>query len=512
MSHLKTVLRNSVMLLVLAILALLFACPARSAEPAARGAGKTALVRVVDLDVGESQRVQLCDGQQAMVKLLKLNETRDPVRQAVRRAEVTVEVNGNKVMLVSATYHLPRTVAGVRIDCSITKGYNSNGTPQSWALDKDARLRLWPAGSPLLRPGTFQYPVKQRWFASLTQMGNVPVYVDGCEQPAQKHIYYHNGLDIGGCEGLTEVVAATDGLVVSAGLDVLPDHRKDTPVSPRYDVVYVLDGRGWYYRYSHLKAIDKRVKPGRVLSMGDRIGLLGKEGGSGGWSHLHFGISARQPSGRWGEQEGYAFLWEAYRRQYKPKVIAVARPHHLIRAGEKVTMDGSKSWCASGRITRFHWQFVDGTTAEGAQVTRSYPKPGCYSEVLKVTDADGHTAYDFAIVQVLDGDHLNRLPPMIHPTYAPTQGIRPGDPITFKVRTFGTTHGKEVWDFGDGTPKVKVQSDGNVKKLDPNGYAVTRHSFKQPGDYIVRVERTNADGVRGVGHLHVRVDSDKRAP
>ena len=157
-------------------------------------------------------------------------------------------------------------------------------------------------------------------------MCNVPVYVDGCERPARKQIYYHNGLDIGGCEGLTEVVAATDGLVVSAGLDVLPDHRKekDTPVSPRYDVVYLLDARGWYYRYSHLKEIDKTVKPGRVMTMGDAIGWLGKEGGSGGWSHLHFGIKARQPSGRWGKQEGYAFLWEAYLRQYRPKVIAVA--------------------------------------------------------------------------------------------------------------------------------------------------------------------------------------------
>ena len=84
--------------------------------------------------------------------------------------------------------------------------------------------------------------------------------------------------------------------------------------------------------------------------------------------------------------------------------------------------------------------------------------------------------------------------------------IRAGDPITFKVRTFGTTDGKEVWNFGDGSEKVEVQSDGNVKKLDPNGYAVTTHSFKAPGDYIVRVERSDRDGIRAVGHLHVRAE------
>ena len=36
---------------------------------------------------------------------------------------------------------------------------------------------------------------------------------------------------------------------------------EDTPVSPRYDVVYVLDDRGWYYRYSHLHTIS--ASPGR---------------------------------------------------------------------------------------------------------------------------------------------------------------------------------------------------------------------------------------------------------
>ncbi len=464
------------------------------------------LVRVVDLNVGESQVVRLCNGKDVTVKLLDLRESRDAIRDAVREARVKITIDGQPADLTSATYHLPTKVGAVQVDCSITKGYNSNGTPESWALDKDARLRLWPADSPLLRPGTFIYPVKQRWFAGLTQMCNEPTFVDGCERPAVKAIYYHNGLDIGGCEGLTEVIAATDGVVVSTGLDVLPEHRDDTPVRPRYDVVYLLDARGWYYRYSHLKEIDPSVKPGRVMKMGDRVGSLGKEGGSGGWTHLHFGIAARQPSGRWGEQEGYAFLWEAYLRQYKPKVIAVARPHRLILAGDEVTLDGSKSWSVAGPIASFQWRFNDGTTAEGARVTRIYAKPGCYSEVLKVTDADGNTNYDFGIVQVLDGDHLDRLPPMIHPNYWPTQNIRPGDVITFKVRTFGTTDGQEIWDFGDGSDKVEVQSDGNVNKLDPNGYAVTTHTFAEPGDYIVRVERTNGDGVSGIGHLLVRVE------
>ncbi len=475
------------------------------------------LVRTVDLQIGESVEVELCDGSQATVKLIDLHETRDEVCFAVRRAEVTVEVNGQRGKLVSATYHRPQTIGNVQIDCPITNGYNKNGSPSFWGLDKDVRLRMWPAGSSLLRPGTFSYPVKQKWFATDTQMANDPVstdtqmandpvYVDGGERAGKRKIYYHSGLDIGGSEGLVEVVAATDALVVSVGDVVLDGHKRDTPVSPRYDVVYLLDGRGWYYRYSHLKEIDKNVLPGRVVSRGDRIGLLGKEGGSGGWSHLHFEIKSRQPSGKWGTQEGYAFLWEAYQRQYQPPVIAVARPHHVTFSGEKVTLDGSRSWSRSGKVADYQWQLHDGSTATTARVEQTYDKPGRYSEVLQVTDDAGNIAYDFAVVVVVDHNHPERRIPSIHPNYYPTIGIRPGDPVTLKVRTFNTTAGKEVWDFGDGSSPVEVQSDGNAVKLAPNGYAVTTHRYDKPGDYVVRVTRTNEHGVDAVGHLHVHVE------
>lgn len=110
-------------------------------------------VRTIDLNKGESHDVELTGGKKVTIKLLELREDRDEFRDAVRKAEVTVEVAGQKVSLVSANYRLPLTVAGVQIDCPITKGYRSNSTSgvagaDPWGLDKDARLRLWPAGSP----------------------------------------------------------------------------------------------------------------------------------------------------------------------------------------------------------------------------------------------------------------------------------------------------------------------------------------------------------------------------
>jgi hypothetical protein len=460
------------------------------------------LHRTVDLDLGESAEVEPPGGKKVAVKLVELDESRDSVCQAVRRARVKVEIDGRAVELVSGNYHLPVKAGAVQVDCPITKGYNADSRTDAWGLVKAARIRVWAADSPWIPPDSFQYPAKQRWFASMTHMANEPVWVDGGDVPGPRKIYYHYGLDIGGTEERVDVVAATDGLVVSAGKEVLPEHAKDTPVAIRYDVVYLQDPRGWYYRYSHLKSFDVRL--GQRIRRGEKIGLLGKEGGSGGWSHLHFDITRRQPSGKWGIEEGYAFLWEAYLREHRPKLLAVARPHHLVWAGEKVVLDGSKSW---GEGLRFEWTFTEGGTAAGPQVERSYEKPGMYSETLRITDAAGRVDVDFAVVQVLDRAAPKTLPPSIHPNYAPTFGIKPGDPVTFKVRTFRTQEGEERWDFGDGSPAVTVKSDGNAVQHAPEGYAKTTHAFEKPGLYVVRVERANSVG-KAVGHVKVRVGEE----
>ncbi len=473
----------------------------------------TAPMSVVDLNVGDSQEVTLSNGQKVTVKLLDLKEERDTLRGAVRRGEVKVQVGDKEVSLVSANYRLPVKVGNVQIDCAVTKGYVGRSSKTTngmdvWGLDKDARIRVWPADSPLINPGTFMYPARQRWFASATQMANEPTHVDGGEKPDfSAGIYYHYGLDMGGAEGLVDVVAATDGLVVSVGKEVLPGYG-DTPVAPRYDVVYLLDNRGWFYRYSHLKTISGELKPGVRIKLGDPVGVLGKEGGSGGWSHLHFDISGRQPSGKWGIIDGYAFLWEAYVNEHHPKLLAVARPHHFVAVGEKTLLDGTRSWSAAGPVSKFEWTCTDGKTATGPTFERTYDKPGIYSEILKITDKAGLIDYDFAIVNVIDKNHLDELPPSIHAVYAPTMNLQPGLAILFLVRTFRTTDGEETWDFGDGTPPDTVKSDGNVQPLAKDGYAATTHKFEKPGLYVVRVVRSNKLGHTATGHVKVRIGAE----
>ena len=356
-------------------------------------------------------------------------------------------------------------------------------------------------------PRQFVYPVKQRWFVSATQMANEPVFNNAEETQKVRNIYYHYGLDFGGAEILTEVVAATDGLVVSAGTAVLPGY-KDTPVAIRYDVIYLLDAQGWYYRYSHLHSFAEGIKAGVKVKAGQKLGMLGKEGASGGGSHLHLDIFCRQPSGKWGCQEAYCFVWEAYRKQYDPKLVAVARPHHFLAAGETALLDGGKSWSADGKIVRYQWTFTDGTTAEGAQVKRQYAHPGYYSEILKVTDAAGRSDYDFAVVVVAERDHpergcagpARRLLPVARRACRRHRDLQGADVRRYAgPRNVGLRRR-----HAEGRYAVQPHAEPHAK----DGYAVITHRYERPGDYLVRVECNSDHGWPAIARVHVPVKAD----
>jgi murein DD-endopeptidase MepM/ murein hydrolase activator NlpD len=420
-----------------------------------------------------------------------------------------VKVNGQEAWLGCGNYNLPKIVGGVQIDCPVTIALAANSRTNPWGLAKEARLRIWPGGSPYLNPGSYVYPVKQRWFATDTQMSNQPSYVDGSEAPSAKRIYYHYGLDVGGAEALTEVVAATEGQVVVRGRTALPEYMKSPYTEVGYDGVVVLDERGWFHWYFHLFSIDEGIRLGERVRAGQPVGRIGKEGSAGYWSHLHYEIRGPQQSGAAGIVEGYAFLWEAYLREYAPDVIAVARPHSFVWVGEEAKLDGSRSWARRG-VARYEWTFGDGTKASGPSVSRTYSRPGTYSEILKVTDRSGRSAYDFAVVQVVErqkGEKRSedRLPPTIHASFWPGMGLRTGQPVTFLVRTCRTTSGEETWDFGDGSAPVSVKSDGCASGRAKDGYARTEHVFRRPGDYLVKVERANERGEKAIGRLWVPV-------
>jgi len=458
---------------------------------------------VTEIDIGESQNITLTNGEIIKLKLLQVDVIRDSVRNAVRKGSVKVSVDGEEITI---NYNLPVVIGKVQIDCPYIKDYEAKTTKNRWSVTKDARIRLWPKGSPIITPGTFVYPIKQTWFAAMTQLGNEPTYVDWGEGTVGDKVYYHSGHDFGGAEGMDEIISATDGLVIAANNETLEGYD-DFPGDIRVDVVYVESDLGWFIRYSHLDSTNPAIIPGTRVKMGQKIGRIGKQGGSGGWVHLHFELKNKETvSGGWGTEDAYPYVWEAYVNQFKPSVIAVARPHHLLWTGQETTLDGSKSKSLTGDITSYEWTFSDGTTAQGAVQKRSYEIPGEFSEILKVTDSNGNIDYDFAVVQVYDRENPEATIPVMQPAYHPSLNIKPGDPITFLVRTFNTAVGNEVWDFGDGSPTVSVKCE----TVDPNNFqqgdfAETVHSYSEPGHYIVSVEREDEAGLMARAHLHVVV-------
>jgi murein DD-endopeptidase MepM/ murein hydrolase activator NlpD len=465
---------------------------------------QTSLVRTVDLDLGETQSVTLSNGSTAVVKLLQVDVTREPVTRMLEDLTVSLEVNGERVTLRCGNYQLPVQAGGVQVDTTAVAPLTGDSNFDWWKLKKAARVRLWPANSPWIEPGTFLYPIKQRWFGSTTWFSNEPV----SRRPGPNgKVYYHAGMDIGAAEGLAEVVAATDGVLVSVGTERAPG-TPHPAAQPRYDVVYVVDGRGWAYRYSHLDVIDPALKPGGRVKMGQRLGYVGKHGSSGGWTHLHFHVESVQPSGEWGVQDSYAFLWQAYRAQYDPALIAVARPHRSTQVGGVVTLDASRSWAKQG-VRSYKWTLSDGTTAEGPTVRRTYAKPGTYSEIVAVTDNAGNVDYDFALVRVYAGVRADGTASVVrvHAAYAPTFGIKPGDPVVFRSRGFEAGAGNDVFDFGDGTKPVPVPSNIDAAQHAANGYGAVIHHYRKPGTYIVKVERKDeATGHVAMQHLRVVVE------
>ncbi len=239
------------------------------------------------------------------------------------------------------------------------------------------------------------------------------------------------------------------------------------------------------------------IKPGVQVKMGEQIGIIGKKGESGGWSHLHFHINGTTGSEK-GIINAYPFIIEAYLNDHPGTLQAIARPHYLVRAGDNIELSGLRSICDQGKILSYHWDFHDGTKSDKAVVKKIYQKAGVYSEILRVRNNQGQEDIDFAVVHVLDGKNtLDLLPPSIDLTYYPTENLKPNDDVFMKARTFRVSGGKEIWDFGDGTT-------GETCSM--NDYATISHHYEKPGMYIVTVTRNSDNGTSAMTHLRIIIE------
>ena len=126
------------------------------------------------------------------------------------------------------------------------------------------------------------------------------------------------------------------------------------------------------------------------------------------------------------------------------------------KEGETIYFNASTSSDPDGSIVSWEWDFGDGTTDTGEQVTHSYTWDGegdkTFTVTLKVTDdSDGAAFTDQSIA--VDKEEEENQPPRAKFSYSPSSPKK-GDVVTFDASASSDPDGYIVswdWDFGDDT-------------------------------------------------------------
>jgi cellulose 1,4-beta-cellobiosidase len=143
-----------------------------------------------------------------------------------------------------------------------------------------------------------------------------------------------------------------------------------------------------------------------------------------------------------------------------------------------VHFDASASQSPNGNITSYMWDFKDGETDTGVNVTHTFYEKGVYPVTLTVTDSTGAAG---AITHNVEA--LNRAP---HAEF----GVWPHIPQRLTVTDFDASGSYDedgyivewLWSFGDG-----ATSSGDVVK----------HTYELAGSYTVRLTVIDDNGKSG---------------
>jgi murein DD-endopeptidase MepM/ murein hydrolase activator NlpD len=447
-------------------------------DPLNRAARPYSKQRIVCLDPGEAYRFALRDGSTRTVRLVSAQEHRDRVNNLVRRAEVRVEIDGRPLELVCGPYVMPTETASLRIQADVTTGWNKKPP-------KRVQFSLWDAADPIVDTTRFVFPIRNfRLFSHGMQAYLEPLHLGrGDGDPAGLRGYHDYGFDLAGYEGGEEIVSATDGIVL-----------RFWPSDGNRCSVAVQDAEGCEWGYVHLASFAPNITIGAHVSRGQKLGTLGKTGPSGNFAHLHF---SRRASGR--NLNVYPWLVTAYEAEHPQGLFAVARPHHMVLAGEKDLFDGSNSLAFGGRrIVEWRWVFHDGQTVRQAKAERAFDKPGAYVAELRVKDDRGSEDVDFCQVKVFSTSSPERAMPHIFMTATPTENIRPGQPVRFRLWFQGRGSGPMTVDFGDG-----------ARLDDYRSYTELTHCFQTPGIHVVTAH-CESDGKPVTNKLKVVVGLQDR--
>jgi PKD repeat protein len=131
----------------------------------------------------------------------------------------------------------------------------------------------------------------------------------------------------------------------------------------------------------------------------------------------------------------------------KPTATIVTSPASPI-IGQAINFNGSTSIAAPGRVIRsWNWDFGDGASGSGPQVSHAYANSGSYTVVLTVTDDAGRVGTATVTISVGTGN------PTADFTFNPS-APRSGQQVTFDASASQAASGRTIvsysWSFGNG--------------------------------------------------------------
>ncbi|QYG94021.1 PKD domain-containing protein [Iamia sp. SCSIO 61187] len=156
--------------------------------------------------------------------------------------------------------------------------------------------------------------------------------------------------------------------------------------------------------------------------------------------------------------------------------------------------DGSGSQDPDGDITSYAWDFGDGGTGEGVDVTHDYAEAGTYEASLTVTDDDGATAVTELAVTVTAPAEPEEVPPVAQLDVTCTDGTCVADG---SASTDDGTIVDHQWDFGDGA----TASGASVE-----------HTYASSGTYRIVLTVTDDQGLTHSAHQDVEVQVEVAEP
>ncbi len=198
------------------------------------------------------------------------------------------------------------------------------------------------------------------------------------------------------------------------------------------------------------------------------------------------------------QRGGQAFVttsWQRVNNPDRPPIAVISAPSEgLVK--QPIKFDGGRSRRGDNDISKYRWEFGDGATAEGKEVSHTYNATGSYKVKLKVIDTKGLENKTSVTIKI--NQDLTANTPPIAEISGPAQA-KVGELLTFDGSRSQSLSPivRYDWNFGDG-----VLASGQK----------VGHNFTVAGSYRVRLTVYAQNGLVSSDNLQVTINTTITPP